>query len=52
MTFNTVIGARRSSAIARQLQVMQNAAKKQEGMYEFFMGYGTKKQENSDTEIM
>jgi hypothetical protein len=52
MTFNTVIGARRSSAIARQLQAMQNAAKKQEGMYEFFMGCTPDKRETSETEIM
>jgi hypothetical protein len=31
-------GARRSSAFARHLQAMQNAAKKQEEMYHMFMG--------------
>jgi hypothetical protein len=31
-------GARRSSAFARHLQAMQNAAKKQEEMYHVFMG--------------
>ncbi len=31
-------GARRSSAFARHLQAMQNAAKKQEEMYHIFMG--------------
>ena len=31
-------GSRRSSALAKQLQKMQNAARKQEEMYNCFMG--------------
>lgn len=38
ISFASAAGARRSSLFNRHLQVMQNAAKKQEDMYQFFMG--------------
>jgi len=44
ITFSSQAGARRSSLFNRHLQSMQNAAKKQEEMFSFFMNYkGDKK---------
>jgi hypothetical protein len=45
--FTSAVGARRSSVFARHLQAMQNAAKKQEEMYHFFMDLKPSKQEGS-----
>jgi hypothetical protein len=52
ITFTTAVGARRSSTFARHLQAMQNAAKKQTEMYQFFMGCKAEKKESCETEIM
>lgn len=45
--FTSAVGARRSSVFTRHLQAMQNAAKKQEEMYHFFMDIKPSKQEGS-----
>ena len=52
ITFTSQAGARRSSLFNRHLKTMQNAAKKQEEMYHFFMGYKGGKKEGSQTDIM
>ena len=52
ITFSSQAGARRSSLFNRHLQAMQNAAKKQEDMYHFFMGTKGGKKEGSKTDIM
>lgn len=52
ISFTTASGARRSSTFAKLLQTMQNAAKKQADMYQFFMDCKTDKKETCQTEIM
>jgi len=46
------VGARRSSTFAKHLQAMQNAAKKQAEMYQFFTGCRPEKKESCETGIM
>lgn len=52
ITFTSQSGARRSSVFARHLQTMQNAAKKQEQMYDIFMGCNSDKKEGTEADIM
>jgi len=52
ISYATTTGARRSSTFAKHLQIMQNAAKKQADMYQFFMGFKPEKNENCQTETM
>ena len=52
ITFTTAAGARRSSTLARHLQAMQNAAKKQTYMYQFFIGEKAEKKESCETQVM
>ena len=52
ISFGSAAGARRSSLFAKHLQTMQNAAKKQEDMYQLFMGWTGNKKESMETEAM
>ena len=52
INFTSAVGARRSSVFARHLQSMQNAAKKQEEMYNFFLDVKPERREDSQTDIM
>ena len=52
ITFGSQSGARRSSLFNRHLQTMQNAAKKQEEMYNFFMGGKAAKKESNPADLM
>ena len=52
ISFSSQAGARRSSLFNRHLQAMQNAAKKQEEMYSFFMGCKADKKEGSQGDLM
>ena len=52
ITFSSQAGARRSSLFNRHLQAMQNAAKKQEEMFGFFMGCRLDKKEGSQGDLM
>ena len=50
ITFSSQSGARRSSLFNRHLQAMQNAAKKQEEMYNWFMGGKCERKQTGDYE--
>ena len=52
MHFTSQAGARRSSLFNRHLQAMQNAAKKQEEMYNMFLGQKNGKKEGGEGEGM
>ena len=52
ITFVSQAGARRSSLFKRHLQTMQNAAKKQEEMFSFFMGCKEDRKEGSQGSLM
>ena len=49
VSFSSASGARRSSLFSKHLQAMQNAAKKQEDMFHFFMGTKQTKKESGET---